>query len=214
MFTFVLMLDQTASHVEKVIRQQERKLFFRRWLKHPLQMGTLAPITVRLAESAALLVDNPKGMFVEIGAGTGRLTRSLLRRIENPANLAAVELDSVCWGFLQETLPTFLPSDQKLPHIIHGDAVQLPHLLPEPFVGNVDTVFSVIPLMYLHESTRQAIIDAAFRVLKPGGSILHITYNPKSPLNFMKHIRQSRQTQLWWNLPPGFVWHYQKIPSV
>jgi phosphatidylethanolamine/phosphatidyl-N-methylethanolamine N-methyltransferase len=200
----------TSVSLEKKIKRKENFLFFRRWIKHPLQLGTLAPITANLANLAASSVSNPKGTYVEIGAGTGRLSRALLYQGVKPENLALVDLDKFFCDFLRQTLPSILKSEEKMPHIIEGDAAHLPSILPSHFVGNVDIVFSVIPLMYIPPTARQTIIEAAFKVLKPGGSIIHITYNPRSPLDFMRNLNQRRYGQVWLNLPPGFVWRYQQ----
>jgi phosphatidylethanolamine/phosphatidyl-N-methylethanolamine N-methyltransferase len=201
-------MPSTPFSLEKKIRRKENLLFFRRWIKHPLQLGTLAPITINLANLAASSVSNPDGIYVEIGAGTGRLSRALLHQGIKPENLALVELDKFFCDFLRQTLPSILKPGEKTPHIIEGDAAHLLSILPSHFVGKVDIVFSVIPFMYISPIARQAIIEAAFKVLKPGGSIIHITYSPRSPLDFMKNLDQRRYGQIWLNLPPGFVWHY------
>lgn len=203
-------MPSNLAMIEKKIRREENSLFFRRWIKHPLQLGTLAPITAKLANLAASSLIDKNGIYVEIGAGTGRLSRALLYQGIKSENLALVELDHFFCNFLKETIPSILNSKENLPYIIEGDASHLPEILPSHFVGKVDTVFSVIPFMYIPPEARQAIIEAAFKVLKPGGSIIHITYSPRSPLGFMKDLKQGRYGQLWFNLPPGFVWHYQR----
>ena len=203
-----------ASYAEKKIRRQENALFFKRWLKHPLQVGTLAPITPKLAHLAASYVQNPNGLHVEIGAGTGRLSRALLQQGIKPENLALVELDPFFCGFLNQTLPFVLKDNQPAPFVIEGDAAKLPDLLPAHYIGQVEVVFSVIPLMYIPPAVRQAIIEAAFQVLKPGGIVIHVTYSPRSPLGFMPNLHQHRRGQVWLNLPPGFVWHYQQMASL
>ena len=208
------MSTSVVSVAEKKIRRQENALFFRRWLKHPLQMGTLAPISSKLANLAASCVADPGGLYVEIGAGTGRLSRALLKQGINPENLALVELDPFFCNFLTKTLPSVLKKDDPLPFVIEGDATQLPNLLPANYIGQVDIVFSVIPLMYLPNAARKAIIEAAFQVLKPGGIIIHVTYSAKSPVGFMTDLEQNRFGKLWVNFPPGFVWHYQKKAPV
>lgn len=198
-----------SNKVEKEIRCQENWLFFKRWLKHPFQLGTLAPISVKLANFTASFIQNVEGYYVEIGAGTGRLSRALLHKNIDPEKLALVELDPFFCGFLRSSLSKFL-LNKKSPHIIEGDATHLRKLLPKDFIGKVDTVFSVIPLMYLSPSMRMALMEAAFQILKPGGSVIHITYSPFSPLNFTDHISQHCKGKLWLNFPSGFVWHYQK----
>ncbi|MES2608318.1 MAG: methyltransferase domain-containing protein [Pseudomonadota bacterium] len=204
------MLQHTFDqHYDSELRTLENKLFFKQWIRHPGRLGTVAPISLKLARVAASYAFNKDGYVVEIGAGTGRLTRALLERGVPSAQLTAVELDSKLCTFLKDTLPALcLASDA--PKIIEGDAAYLSDLIPPSWVGNVETVVSSVPLMCLAEDKRTAIIEAAFRVLKPGGKIIHVTYNPKSPLAFSRAYTQERVVGLWMNIPPGFVWSYTK----
>lgn len=195
---------------ELTLRRRENTLFFKRWLKHPFQMGTLAPITPRLAKLAASLISDPDDLIVEIGAGTGRLTRALLAQGVKPSNLALVELDPEFCTFLKQTLKGLPECKNSMPYIIEGDAAKLAEIIPESFCGKVSTIVSAIPLMYLPPIVREQIIKSSFEVLKPNGTILHVTYNPKSPLAFKTDLNQERAGKLWLNLPPGFVWKYQQ----
>ena len=74
----------------------------------------------------------------------------------------------------------------------------------------VGVVISAIPLMYLQEPLRKSLIKAAFSILRPEAKIIHVTYNPNSPLNFWKEIKQSRAAAAWFKFPPGFVWQFQE----
>lgn len=196
------------QHYDSELRTHENKLFFKQWIKHPGRLGTVAPISVKLARTAAARV-SMDGYVVEIGAGTGRLTRALLERGVPSTQLAVVELDAKLCTFLKDTLPA-LCLNSDAPQIIEGDATFLPDLIPPSWVGNVETAVSVVPLMYFSEEKRTAIIEAAFKILKPGGQIIHVTYNPKSPLAFSPAYIQERVVGLWMNIPPGFVWSYKK----
>ncbi len=191
------------------LRKRENSLFFKQWIKHPGRLGTLAPISVRLATLAATHI-NAHERIVEIGAGTGRLTRALLEKGIHPEKLAVIELDSSLTSFLKETLPGLYDEHTPSPYIIEGDATYLDTLIPTEWIGTVDTIVSAIPLMYLEKNQRLAIINAAFKVLKPGGKIVHVTYSPKSPIEFSTTIDQTRVVSLWMNVPPGFVWTYVK----
>ena len=194
----------------KSIASEESRLFFKQWLKSPMQLGTFAPISLKLAHLAAsqLEVTN-KTTIVEIGAGTGRLTRALLARGVNLDKLAMVELDPKMSDFLKLSLQHLYKSKAQ-PKVIHGDAAELPHLIPKAWVGKVDYVVSAIPLMYMEESLRKRVIQAALDVLNPvTGSIYHVTYSPASPIKFMEgEVLQKRIVSLWGNLPPGFVWRF------
>ncbi len=189
---------------EAQIRRAENWLFFRRWLKSPRQLGTLAPISIKLsmlAAKEALSQYTPGTPVVEIGAGTGRLTRALLHKGVQAQDLTVVELDSEMCDFLRNSIPGI--------HVIEGDATHLSELLTPELLQKVGVVVSAIPLMYLKEPLRQSLIMAAFSVLRPQAKIVHVTYNPKSPLNFWKNIKQSRVAAAWFNFPPGFVWQFQ-----
>lgn len=198
---------------ELSLRRRENMLFFKRWLKHPFQMGTLAPITPSLARLAAESVKDTSQLIVEIGAGTGRLTRALLERGVKSENLVLVELDPDLCGFLRETLPGLSYCKEAVPQVIHGDAAELASIIPPSFVGNVGMVVSAIPFMYIPPAVREAIVKSVFKVMKPGGRMVHVTYNPKSPLAFMPQLKQERIGSLWYNLPPGFVWQYQNVDN-
>ncbi|MCX7338054.1 MAG: hypothetical protein NTX76_02065 [Alphaproteobacteria bacterium] len=205
-------LASAHSATEQMIRKQENKLFFKTWLSKPMQLGTFAPITSKFAHFAANKVmqsDGVKdGIVIEIGAGTGRLTRSLLAAGIKPENLIVVELDPDLCGFLRKSLPTVVPENAPSPLVIEGDAANLVSLIPAQYVGKVAAVVSVVPLMYLPLTVRERIVKAAFDVMHPAGPLFQVTYSPKSPMTFVDTINQKRTGSLWLNFPPGFVWHY------
>ena len=88
------MTTLARSAIIKSITTADNKLFFKQWLRSPAQLGTFAPISWKLADLAAKQLNiNTNTKIVEIGAGTGRLTRALLARGANIENLAMVELD-------------------------------------------------------------------------------------------------------------------------
>lgn len=190
---------------EVQIRRAENQLFFRRWLKNPRQLGTLAPISVKLsmkAAKAAILNYKPGMPVVEIGAGTGRLTRALLACGVRPEDLTVVELDAEMCSFLQKTVPNI--------NVIQGNALNLETLISQENLKKVAVVVSAIPFMYLKEKVRMDLMEAAFSILKPQAKVIHVTYNPRSPLSFWKNIHQTRVANAWFNLPPGFVWQFAK----
>ncbi|MHA1558672.1 MAG: class I SAM-dependent methyltransferase [Alphaproteobacteria bacterium] len=187
----------------------EAHVFFKQWIKKPFQMGTFAPISKRLAKTAANAITNKNGVVVEIGAGTGRLTKALLDIGVSPSNLFVNEIDPELCEFLKKALLEMPQCQGETPTVIEGDARDLEALLPDAVKGSVDAVVSAIPLMYMQKEMRKDIIDAAFGVLKPGGEMIHITYSPISPINFLsENIEQKRIHSLIFNFPPGFVWKF------
>ncbi|MBX9804762.1 MAG: hypothetical protein K2Y18_03285, partial [Alphaproteobacteria bacterium] len=94
--------------------------------------------------------------------------------------------------------------------VIEGDANHLATLIAPEIKEKVGVVVSAIPLMYLDETLRKSLMKAAFSVLRPNAKIVHVTYNPKSPLTFWSGLKQNRVGATWFNLPPGFVWQFQE----
>ncbi len=204
------MMTLAYSAINKSIATAESKLFFKQWLKSPLQLGSFAPISMKLARLAAHQLTITKDTkIVEIGAGTGRLTHAMLAKGVNITKLAMVELDPVMCGFLRHSLQQLYSLKSEL-KVIEGDADALAKIIPSSWVGKVDYVVSAIPLFNLDESARKRIISAALEVLNPvTGSIIHVSYSPASPIKFMEgEILQKRAVSLWGNVPPGFVWRF------
>jgi phosphatidylethanolamine/phosphatidyl-N-methylethanolamine N-methyltransferase len=201
------MTTLARSAIIKSITAAENKLFFKQWLRSPAQLGTFAPISWKLANLAAKQLHiNENTKIVEIGAGTGRLTRALLARGVNIENLTMVELDQQMSVFLENSLQQMYPNAEL--KVITGDACNLGEIIPDSWCGKVDYVVSAIPLLNLNESVREKIISAALDVLNPlTGSIVHVSYSPVSPIRFMEgDVLQKRAASLWNNVPPGFVW--------
>lgn len=198
--------------MEEAICRAEQRLFLNEWLKHPTQLGTLAPVTVKFADALAKLIPNPKNAkIVEIGAGTGRITRALLRAGVQPQNLVTVELSARLCDFLRQC---WSHSPEQSPIIIEGDAKNLPNIIPPEFVGNTTTVVSAIPFRYIPPIVRTHIIEAAGHVLTNNGHILHVTYNPACPMPALQNWSSYKRLALWWNLPPAFVFEFKQSHSL
>lgn len=195
---------------DKYLRQEENKIFFKQWLRSPGKLGTFAPISLKLAHCAAEQIDvtdNP--LVVEIGAGTGRLSRAILAKGVDPKRLAMVELDEKLSTFLKQSMDSAYQGKANT-NVINGDARNLKELIPNSWVGKVDYVVSAVPLMYMEEDVREQIMQAALDVLHPvKGMMLHVTYSPVSPVRFMEgDLIAKRVVSLWNNMPPGFVWRF------
>lgn len=193
---------------DQKLRRAEYGLFFKQFLKHPAQLGTLFPITKKLADAMAFHLD-ATSCVVELGAGTGKLTRSLLKHSVSPENLTVVELDTDFCDYLKTTLPKVLGGSIS-PNVICNDAFQLSKIVPKNMIGRVDAVVSAIPLMCFSENKRAEMIQNCFDVMAPGASIYQITYGTKCPVHFMKSVRQVRISALYVNFPPAYIWKITK----
>ncbi len=189
---------------QQKLLKDERKLFFSRWIKHPLRLGAVLPSSKTLTDLVSRhATRDPDGIIIELGGGTGRLTRSLLNVGIPPEKLYVLELDPELGAFLKKAMPQV--------NVIIGDACDLPKLIPAEYVGNVKTVISGMPMTTMPMEIQRRILKAAFEVMSEEGQLLQYTYRPVSPLSTEKHgLSKKRLGVAFKNLPPATVWQYMK----
>jgi phosphatidylethanolamine/phosphatidyl-N-methylethanolamine N-methyltransferase len=183
-----------------------RWLFFRRALVHPLQLGTPIPSSPALGRLiAAKMADRKNGLTVEIGGGTGVITRELLAAGVSADRLLVIELDPEMADYLRGTLPDV--------RVIDGDARNLRELLPAAWRGRVDTVVSGVPMAMLSTTAQRELIDMIFTVLAPTGRYLQYTFRPgTSPVRAKRlGLAGKRLGTTFGNFPPASVWTYRPV---
>jgi phosphatidylethanolamine/phosphatidyl-N-methylethanolamine N-methyltransferase len=176
-------------------------MFFRRWIANPLQMGSVVPSSRALCRRIVGLTRwTPQQCVLELGAGTGVVSRALLAGGVPPERLFVVEIVPDMVRHLRRVLPGV--------NVVEGDARQLPALLPTQWHGRVGTVICGIPLVLLPLAEQARFISAIARVA-PEVGFLHYSYCATSPLPARKHALIGRR-EAWTplNFPPASVWRY------
>lgn len=180
-------------------------LFFRRWLANPLQMGSIVPSSPALCRQVAAHTHAaPDQIVVELGAGTGVVSRALIETGLPPDRLHVVEIVPAMADHLRETLPGV--------NVIEGDARRLPHLIPQEWHGRIGTVIVGIPLVLLPLAEQRRFIDA-IAAIAPGLGFILYTYSITSPLPGKKlGLTPKRVAWTPLNIPPASVWRYTPAP--
>ena len=181
------------------------KTFGREWLKAPLRVGAIRPSSARLAEAITAGISAETGPVVELGPGTGVITRAILARGVVPGNLAAIELGTR----FAEALRTRHPNI----HVIQGDAGDVARIAPfEP--GEVGHVVCGLPLISLPGDVVEDILVGSFTLLKPDGAFTLFTYGPRCPVRgsmLMRHgLRAKKTSRTLRNLPPAVVYEIRR----
>jgi len=201
----MLHADTRADSVRSPSALSRTVLFFRRWIANPLEMGSIVPSSPALGRRVAAAARRiaAGAPVVELGAGTGAITRALLDGGIAPARLTVVEIVPEMAEVLAATYPGV--------SVIRGDAWELPSLLGADLAGRVGAVVCGIPLVLLPKARQLALIEA-IEAVAPGRGFLHYTYCATSPLSRTALGLEGRR--LAWtplNLPPASVWHYAPI---
>ena len=164
-------------------------------------MGSVVPSSPSLCARVVRHVRCAPGEIVlELGAGTGVISRALLAGGVPPGRLCVVEIVAAMARHLRHALPGA--------HVVEGDARRLPELLPPEWRGRIGAVVCGAPLVLLPLAEQRRFIDA-IEAVAPGRGFLHYSYCVTSPLPWRKHglvARREAWTPL--NFPPASVWRY------
>jgi phosphatidylethanolamine/phosphatidyl-N-methylethanolamine N-methyltransferase len=176
-------------------------MFFRRWIANPLQMGSVVPSSAALCRRiVAQTRRTPDEAILELGAGTGVVSRALLAAGVPADRLMVVEIVPDMARHLRSVLPGV--------SVIEGDARELPQLVPPRWRGRIGTVICGIPLVLLPLAAQRRFIDA-IEAVAPGRGFLHYSYCITSPLPARRHgLAGCREAWTPLNLPPASVWRY------
>lgn len=190
------MLAETASDAH------DNRLFFRSWMEAPLRAGAFKPSGTDLARAMAAQVDpSMPGPIVELGPGTGAITRALVERGVDPARLILVEADPNFCALLRRRWP--------MAQVLEMDAWAVPALLrrlDQPAAA----VVAGLPLLVRPRHERLRLVANALRAAAPGAPFVQFTYFIRSPVPAPRPgLRAHGSDMIWWNLWPARVWTYR-----
>ena len=133
-------------------RRAANWLHFRRFLAHPVRSAAVFSSSENLSRLVAeQLRPAEDGLVVELGAGTGAVTRALLSAGVPPDKLIAVELDSEMADFLRESYPHIA--------VVEGSAFGLRELLPPGAIGQIRSVVCGIPASLLPFEQQRELVS-------------------------------------------------------
>ncbi len=186
-------------------------VFLRAWLRDPRGIGAVTPSGAALARLMTMHVSQMDGPVIELGPGTGALTRALLARGVPAHRLALIEADPHFADALARRYPKAT--------ILRMDAAQLGHT--ESLFGEerACAVVSGLPLLSMPAAQVAAIVQGVFeRQLRSGGMFYQFTYGPRCPLPKTLLDRLDLQAQrvgsALLNLPPAAVYRFSRRAEV
>ncbi|HLZ65426.1 MAG TPA: phospholipid methyltransferase [Aliidongia sp.] len=199
--------NRLQAAATRLKRGNSATLFFLQWLRAPGQMGAVVPSSRRLADAMARQIPmearQDAAPIVELGGGTGSITRGILDAGIPSHRLIVLERDSRLADLLAKRFPGIT--------VLCGDAQNLQALLAERGITRVAAVLSGLPLLLFPEQARCRVVDACFAVLPPGRPLIQFTYGFAAPLPPHEHLLHARRVaRVIRNVPPAFVWTFKK----
>jgi phosphatidylethanolamine/phosphatidyl-N-methylethanolamine N-methyltransferase len=186
--------------------------FFWQWLKNPLRTAAVMPSSSELA--AAMIAELPDGTrrVIELGGGTGAITRELLAAGIHARELLVLELNEELHAHLHARFPGV--------YVVLGDARSLRELasgcgfLDE---GQADAIVSGLGLLTMPPALQREILGAAFECLDPDGVFVQFTYGHAAPVadSVVQQLglEVHRGDFVLRNVPPATVYVYSRKRS-
>ncbi|PSJ62193.1 phospholipid N-methyltransferase PmtA [Pseudaminobacter soli (ex Li et al. 2025)] len=187
------------------MRFDDELRFFKGWIDKPKAVGSIVPTSSITAKRMASVANPASGLPVlELGPGTGVVTRAILARGIAPQNLYAVEYSAEFAEHVRRIYPGV--------NVIQGDAFDLDRTLGEFANLKFDCAISAVPLLNFPTSKRVDYINGVLDRLPVGRPVIQITYGPLSPVP----ARRGEYTVEHFdfvirNIPPAQLWIYRRV---
>ncbi|MGX5173893.1 class I SAM-dependent methyltransferase [Aliikangiella sp. IMCC44653] len=179
--------------------------FLQALLKSPREMGSVTPSSDYLASAMTRHVNSKTDKVLELGPGTGVISKKLIANGLPQERLILLEKSQQLALALHQSFPKT--------QIISGDASQLDRLIAAADYSQIDCTISSLPLLNFSSNLRRQIIEQIFLAMKPGGRLVQFTYSPFAPISpeLAKelNIKGTRTDWIIRNIPPATVWLYE-----
>lgn len=194
-----------ASGLRRIAEKFDDELkFFRGWIDRPKAVGSIIPTSSVTSRRMASVIDLKSGLPVlEVGPGTGVITKAILARGVKPQNLYAVEYSHDFVTHLTRLYPGV--------NVIEGDGFNLDKTLGEHAGKTFDCVVSGVPLLNFSVAQRVAYLENLLKRIPRGRPVVQLTYGPKSPIPpghgdyTVEHFDFILR-----NIPPTRLWIYRR----
>ncbi len=178
--------------------------FFKGWIDGPKSVGAVLPTSSVTARRMASVIEPSSGLPVlELGPGTGIITKAIMKRGVAPENIVSIEYSTDFYQHLTRTLPAV--------NFINGDAFDLDRTLGDWKGRQFDAVISAIPMLSFPMERRIALLEDLLDRMPPGRPVVQITYSPISPIDARPERFQIRHLDfVVRNIPPAQLWIYSR----
>jgi phospholipid N-methyltransferase len=185
-------------------RLQDRAIFFREFLRHPRQIGSVVPSS-RFLEKRVVLAGgiSRSRSVVELGPGTGGITRAILEALPAEASLLSLDINPLFCRRIRRI------ADSRL--AVHcGNALELEQALADQGFDRPDAVVSGIPFSTMSPGSGSELLDLIARLLPPGGRF--VAYQVRDSVAEMTNPRlgAARVSLELLSIPPQRVYRWEK----
>ncbi|MCP4182138.1 MAG: methyltransferase domain-containing protein [Hyphomicrobiales bacterium] len=180
----------------------DRLEFARGLVTKPKTVGAIAPTSARMAVKMASLIRPDSGLPVlELGPGTGVITKAILDTGVKPENIYSIEYSA-----------SFIPGLKRRfsgINFIQGDAFNIKEIAEELGIKQFECVISALPLLNFPISQRVRLVVAALKLVEHGRPLVQFSYGPRPPVpERTRNFNVDHLGTVLRNIPPARIWTY------
>jgi phosphatidylethanolamine/phosphatidyl-N-methylethanolamine N-methyltransferase len=155
-------------------------LFLGKFVKHGTAIASLAPSSPWLSRATVRNIPWEKArVIVELGAGTGPITKVLAEKAHPDCRVIVLERDPDFARILRERF-----EGRKNFDVVEGDVRDLAEILRQRGIEQVDYVVSGLPVPSFPKDLQRDLFRVVKQILAPGGTYNQITEMPWVYLQF------------------------------
>lgn len=181
-----------------------RLVFIQEFLKHPLQIGSIIPSSIfleqRVVAAAGIASAN---VVVELGPGTGGVTRAILRAMPQQARLLSIEINPRFHGLLSS-----IEDDRLIAHL--GSACELEDIMSRYGLNAPNAVVSGIPFSTMSHAVGSEIIATVASLLAPQGRFVAYQVSNRVANLCQPILGSARTARELFNIPPMRIYQWEK----
>ena len=186
--------------------------FFRILLRRPVKVGALTPSSDQLAKTMVKDLDLSNGdTVIELGAGTGALTRAIRSKMKDPECYLGIEREAEFVTYLEDRFPDM--------NFVNGNAEDCCEIFEESGLSPVKVIISSLPWAYWPVKVRDDVLDSIDKMMPPGCIFRTIQYAHNYPLPHVSKFRTAvnrhfgkydKRDIVIKNIPPAFILTWTK----
>lgn len=174
--------------------------FFVESLKNLKTVGTFIPCSPVAAEKMIKPVDFSRAkLLVELGGGTGAVTREILANLRQDAELVVFEINPSFAKALKNL------NDPRLT-VVNDSAVKLGDYLKSRGIKKVDYIISTLPLAVMDRRVVARVLEEVIDALDMRGRFVQIQYSLISKKEIKKKFSVVKLDFTPLNFPPAFFY--------
>jgi phospholipid N-methyltransferase len=181
-------------------------LFFKRFLKRPLQIASIVPSSQALVERVASKIDFDQARVIaEYGPGEGVHSRALAQRMRPESHLLLFELDP---AFSRDLTRQFA-HDRRV-SVINANAGTIRSELARRGIAHCDYIVSGIPFSILEIEKKRDLLRQTHDALAPGGAFIIYQVTNELRQYATDFAPESESEYFLQNIPPMFITVFRK----